>query len=631
MSEVFVSYKAEDRARVAPLVDALEADGHTVWWDAHIGGGEEWRDEIASHLEAAGCVIVVWSKRSVGKEGRFVREEATRSLKRGTYLPIRIDKVDPPLGFGETQALPLLGWKGDERHPQFAAIERAVGAMLGKERAARSPLPVSDGIDRRTVMAGGAVALAAAGVGGWYLLKPDEARANSIAVLPFANLSGDPAQEYFSDGMAEELRSALSRIAGLQVVARTSSEMLRDSDVKTAAKKLGVQNVVSGSVRRSPSTIRVNAQLVDGDNGLERWSETFDRPTGDVLTIQSEIAESVARALSVELGGRQREALTLGGTEIPAALDLYMRSSPGRQSDTREALNESLGLLNSAIALDPNFAQAHSRKAFILVLISGVYALSKAESDRGYREAMKSVERAIAIEPRLAIAYATRASILKDQLNIGAAVADLQRADALPGEDAHALRIHAMLLGQSRQFAAAHRTIERASALDPLNPVSLEIKALILTLERNYEDAVRVARRSLELAPDRLQVRRILANSLVMLGRASEARAEYAKFEATDYRRLVGEAVLAVGADNRPEAMEKLRVMNERYGEVAVYQNGEIYAQLRMADEAIAALQRALRIRDPGMSFILTDPFLDPVRGDPRFAEIVKAMNFPRA
>ena len=629
MSEIFVSYKAEDRARVAPLVEALSAEGLAVWWDAHIGGGEEWRDEIAGHLDAASCVIVVWSKRSTGKEGRFVREDATRALKRGTYLPILIDKVTPPLGFGETQALPLTGWKGRTDDPRYGAIANAVNAMAGRE--ARHRIHPTAGLARRPLLVGGGAAVVAAGVGGWLLLKPTAAKANSIAVLPFANLSGDPAQEYFSDGMAEELRSALSRIAGLRVVARTSSEMLRDSDAKTAANKLGVEHILAGSVRRSPSTIRVNAQLIDGGDGIERWSETFDRSMGDVLQIQTGIAQSVARALSVELGGRQREELTLGGTKVPAALDLYMKASPGQQSDTREALNESLGLLNAAIALDQNFARAHSRKAFILVLVAGVYALSKEESDRGYREAMRSVERSIAIEPRLAIGYATRAAIHKDQLNIGAAVADLDRADALPGDDAHALRIHAMLLAQNRQFAEAHRKIERSYGLDPLNPVSLEIKALILTLERNYESAVRVARQALEIAPDRLQVRRILANSLVMLDRPADAQAEYAKFEVTDYRRLLGEAVLAVRAGNRPEATEKLRVMTERYGDAAVFQYGQIYAQMGMRNESIAALQRALGIRDPGMAFIRTDPFLDPVRGDPRFAAIVKAMNFPSA
>src|SRR6476619_7516326 len=139
MSDVFVSYKAEDRTRVRPLVDALEADGLSVWWDAHIGGGDDWRDTIARHLDDARCVIVVWSKRSVGPEGRFVRDEASRAQKRRAYLPVTIDKVDPPLGFGESQAIALKSWKGDRTDPRYAALLSAARPMIGLEP--RSPPP----------------------------------------------------------------------------------------------------------------------------------------------------------------------------------------------------------------------------------------------------------------------------------------------------------------------------------------------------------------------------------------------------------------------------------------------------------------------------------------------------------
>ncbi len=632
MSEVFISYKAEDRARVQPLVEALTAEGLAVWWDAHIGGGEEWRDEIAGHLDAAACVIVVWSKRSTGKEGRFVREEATRALKRRTYLPILIDKVEPPLGFGETQALPLLGWKGNRSHPHYAAIAGAAKAMAaGEHHHQIHQSSGAPGIARRPLLAGGAAALAVAGVGGWFVLRPPGAKANSIAVLPFANLSGDPAQDYFSDGMAEELRSALSRIAGLKVVSRTSSEMLRETDAKTAASKLGVQNVLSGSVRRSPSTIRVNAQLIDGDDGLERWSQSFDKPAGDLLEIQSSIAQAVVQALSIELGSKQRGDLTLGGTSDAAAMDLYLRSNPGGQADTKEALTESLGLLNAAIALDPNFAMAHARKAFTLDLLAGVYALSSAEAQQGYRKAMEAVERAIAIEPRLAFAYASRGAILREQLNMGAALANLEKADSLPGEDAHSLREFAVLLAQSRRFAEARSKIELAKGLDPLNPLSLQVEALLLAHERRYEEAIVVGRRSMELAPERMQIRRIVGNSLLFLGRTAEAQAEYAKLEPTDYRRLLGEAAIAVRAGDRAKALDTLQTMKQRYGDAALYQYAEIYAQLGMRDEALDSLRRALATRDPGMASIQNDPFLDPIRSDPRFGPIVRAMNFPRA
>ncbi len=154
MTDLFVSYKSEDRARVAPLVAALEADGVGIWWDAHIGGGSEWRDQIESELNAARCVLVVWSERSTGQGGSFVRDEATRSLRRGVYLPVRIDPVEPPLGFGETQALSLIGWKGDRSDPHYQALLAAVQAVIaGKPR----PIPPAyqpprRGLDRRLVL-----------------------------------------------------------------------------------------------------------------------------------------------------------------------------------------------------------------------------------------------------------------------------------------------------------------------------------------------------------------------------------------------------------------------------------------------------------------------------------------------
>ncbi len=184
MSDVFVSYKAEDRTRVRPLVEALEADGLSVWWDAHIGGGDEWRETIARNLDDARCVVVVWSKRSIGPEGHFVRDEATRALRRHAYLPVRIDKVDPPLGFGETQAISLAGWKGNRSDPRYLSVLAGAQAMLGLAPVSRGA--DGRGIDRRMVVGGGAALAAAAAAGGWLLMKPGTASANSIAVLPFA-------------------------------------------------------------------------------------------------------------------------------------------------------------------------------------------------------------------------------------------------------------------------------------------------------------------------------------------------------------------------------------------------------------------------------------------------------------
>jgi serine/threonine-protein kinase len=170
---VFVSYNAEDRRRVARLVEALEAEGFSIWWDARIGGGAHWRDDIRQHLDAAACVIVIWTKRSVGRDGNFVRDEAAHAQRRDVYLPVCLDAVEPPLGFGEVQALPLRGWAGARSDPRFRALADAV-------RNCVSGQPIASGLDlheprlsRRMLVgaAAGVAAVAAAG-GVWLLSEP---------------------------------------------------------------------------------------------------------------------------------------------------------------------------------------------------------------------------------------------------------------------------------------------------------------------------------------------------------------------------------------------------------------------------------------------------------------------------
>jgi tetratricopeptide (TPR) repeat protein len=174
-TDIFVSYKAEDRARLVPLVSALEAEGFSVWWDTHIGGGAHWREDIQEHLDAAKCVIVAWSRRSVGPGGDFVRDEAARARKRGAYLPVYIDTVEPPLGFGEVQAISLKGWKGKRSDPRFQALAETVRRRLAGEDIANVRLPRDPrGISRRAAIAGATGALALAGGSGIFLYRKAE-------------------------------------------------------------------------------------------------------------------------------------------------------------------------------------------------------------------------------------------------------------------------------------------------------------------------------------------------------------------------------------------------------------------------------------------------------------------------
>lgn len=631
MTDLFLSYKAEDRGRVAPLVEALEADGYSVWWDADLVGGEQWREKILHHLDRARCVIVAWSKRSVGPEGHFVRDEATRALRRGVYLPVRIDSVDPPLGFGETQALNLVGWKGDPSDARYRGVLRAVEARLGGDTGPN--LPRAGKIDRRGALAGGGAAvLAAAGVGGWMFVKRADQASNSIAVLPFANLSGDPAQAYFSDGMAEELRSALARIAGLHVAARTSSEAVRDADAKTAARRLEVGNVLTGSVRRSSEVIRVTAQLIDGRKGFERWSQIYDRPAGDVLQIQTDIASKVAEALSVHLGSGERSRLTEGGTSNATAQDLVLKARDlVAHDDTEAGLERAAGLVDAAIALDPKYADAFAAKSLILKFLAGQSARTGAEMRAGFASAEEAARRSVELAPKSAKAHSALAGALYSQLRIRQALAEFALMDSLPGA-AHGefdnLESYTWALANVGQTDRALKRIETILEQDPLNPSAYVTKAAVLGFGHRYRDALRVSERAVALAPTLTWPRAFRGLFLMQLGELEASKGEFAIIREPGPWQA-WEAILAERRGDRAESNRLIRSMQESMGDSGHFQYAEVYAQQGRRDEAIAALESAWQANDTGLTAIKVDPMLDPLRSDPRFSAVVRKLDFP--
>ena len=625
MTDVFLSYKAEDRPRVLPLVEALEADGLSVWWDAHIGGGDDWRDTILRHLEAARGVIVVWSKRSIGPHGQFVRDEAARALKRGTYFPIYIDNVDPPLGFGETQALDLSGWKGDCSDPRYQAMIAALRRRLGlnAERAKIEP-PTQSGIDRRKVVVGGGVlAAAAAGAGVWFMTKPSRARADSIAVLPFANLSGDPSQSYFSDGIAEELRNALARLAGLKVVGRTSSEAVRNDDATTAAHKLGVVNILTGSVRQSPSTIRVSAQLVDGTTGIERWSQNYDRAPGDTIKIQTDIAENVARALTIALAGAARAAIAVGGTQIAAAQDLLLKAIAKLRGGKKENVTESLSLTDAALTLDPNYAEAYVCKALALNIYAGNFA-DETELPSYREHALQVARQALSLAPNLAAAHNALAEIYRILLNLRAADGEYKRALQLTPGEAETARDYAQFAGKLGRKAESRHYSQQAITLDPLNPESYRARHMVLVAGRSLEEAVEFSKSIERTSPNMFRWPYELGWCLLALDRVDEARHYFSM-----QPRSMSEAFLAAHGRDKDGVDRSMVALRREFGDAASYQYAEIFAELGDKERALAALDRAWKIRDSGLAWIKVDPYLDPLRGDRRFQAIVDRVEFP--
>ena len=630
-AQVFISYKSEDRARVQPLVAALEAEGFSVWWDAHIGGGTNWQNEIEQHLDAAKCVVVAWTKRSIGNDGHFVRDEARRAQRHGVYLPVCLDPVEPPLGFGETQALLLKGWKGDRADPRFRALTDAVSACLSGKRSTAAPIHASESrVSRRVVITGSVGAVVIAGAGGWALLKPTAAAAsNRIAVMSFSNLSGDPAQAYFSDGIGEELRGALSRI-GMQVIGKASCDAVKDLDIPSAAAKLGVANILTGSVRRSPDTIRIGAQLVDGKDGVERWAQNYDRAPGDTIKIQTDIAAQVAGALSIALGAVKKAALTLGGTANAKAQDLYLHADAlDKSADSAAAYQKTLALYDAALAADPSYGDAHLGKANSLVAFAVNYAPSPAQLAEMLGRAEQSVKRGAALMPGSGRPAAMFAQISANRLDFGASLRGLEQALTAEPNDGFVMRKALSNLPWLGDGVKALALADRYIALDPLNPTAYSERGLCLYVLRRYVDAIEAFNKALAIAPQRSPPRYYISRSMMLLNRPGDAPAMLVKTPSDSPIRQTDEAILAARRGDRARAEALTAKIRATFGDPASYQYGQIYTQLGDANRAFAAFDKAVEARDPGLLQFKRDPFLDPIRRDPRYAALLTRLKFP--
>lgn len=623
MSDVFVSYKAEDRRRIQPLVQALQSDGYSVWWDQHISAGDEWRQTIERQLETASCVIVAWSKRSVGPEGQFVRDEAARAQQRRVYVPVTIDNVRIPLGFGESLATSLRGWRGEPSDPRYQAVLSAVRRVAGDGSQERTTQRPQLRIGRRAMIAGGAVAIAAAGVGGWVLLQRGVADAsNSIAVLPFANLSADPEQAHFAEGIAGEIRNTLTRIAGLKVAGSTSSAAVAEDDAETAARKLGVANILTGSARQTPSTIRVTAELIDGETGLTKWSQNYDRTPGDAIKIQTDIAGDVVRALAVALSASEKESLAAGETSNIAAQTLVFQARNLSYQLTVPALQQSLQLLEKAISLDPNYARAYAMKSFVANQLVRQTARTPAELASGRDQALEYAKVALSIAPNLPIARSALGFAHELKLQMRESLREHKIALSLASGDPDVIRNYGYAMNRIGQPEEALRYVDEALALDPLNSVSHRAHVTVLFDARRYEEAVRYSLKLKQESPELFRFPALLGHSLLMLGRTEEAALAFGE-------NITGEALLAARSGNRELALAKLAALEERYREFGSFDSARIYAQLGDMDAAFEALNRAWEVRDSSLLALKNDPYLDPLRGDSRYAALVKRLGLP--
>lgn len=625
---VFLSYAHDDRAAARRLAAALERLGYTVWWDALIEGGTVYTKSINEALDAADAVVVLWSKRSV--DSNWVRDEAAQGRDRRRLVPLSLDDSDPPLGFRQFQMIDVSGWRGRADAPQMDAIARAIATAVGQEppplRATARP------VTRRRAMAAGAGAVALAAGGGlvaWQtgLLGTAAAAAASIAVLPFKNLSGDTGQAYLSEGLTDEVRSALSRNTGLMVLAATSSNTASaDSGSATRiAAKLGVAFLLEGALQRAGDMVRVSINLTDGKTGFSQWSQQVERKLTDIFAFQSEIARTVATALSVRMA---TEDPAPGGTSNIQAYEAYLRGRALFNLAKDEATDrEARANYEIAIAADPKFALAHSGLSRVLAATASGYAKA-AELKSLYAAAVEEAERAIALAPtlaegHLALGYARFAG----QLDMKGARPSYDAAYRYGRGDADIVLLYALYMVRARQFAEARAAIERALALDPLNPRTFRAAGSISYASRRYAEAIGRLRHALKLNPAMANARAFMGDSLMELGRLDEARAAYQQ-EPHAMFRLRGLAVLEHRAGNPAAAEQALAALVREVGDAALYQQAEVMSAWGRADAALALLGRAREVGDSGLTMILTDPLLDPIARDPRFRAQVRELGF---
>jgi adenylate cyclase len=475
MADVFVSYARNDKARVAPLIAAIEAKGWSVWWDPDITPGQAFDDQIEAEIEAALAVLVVWTPASV--VSRWVRGEAREAAERGILVPVRFDQARLPMDVRAIHTTDLDGWGEDASSPQAQEFLRALGTMISRSQASR---PAKTGSAPASPSSG--------------KVSPRY----TICVLPFVNMSGDPEQEYFSDGITEDIITDLSKVSALGIIARNSAFMYKEKnvDILKVARELKVSHVLEGSVRKAGGRIRINAQLVDGETNSHVWADRYDRDSSDIFALQDEISEAIVKALRLRLLPEEKKAIERRGTSNAEAHNLYLMARQtyitAQESDPRSA-EAIIRLSTRATEIDPNYAQAWA----LIAIGNEKLRLAKGGGAEG---SMTAVDRALSLDPKLAEAHAVKAQILLSEGDADAAAAAVATALELDPESYEVNRSAGRLSYQLKRHQDAIRHYEKAASLAEADINSASMLMSSYTVLGDVEGMRRSAQRVLERA-----------------------------------------------------------------------------------------------------------------------------------
>jgi len=671
---VFLSYASQDAEAATRIGDALRAAGIDVWFDqSKLRGGDSWDAQIKKHIHDCAIFMPLISERTNARtEGYFRREwklATRRLLDRADdtvfLVPVVIDETREsgarvPEEFLQAQWTWLPGGETPPAFAQrvrqlldadFAAAPHAPAASTRPPEASARSKPSG----RPSFWVGGRGGRNAWGVGlgliallvvlgggaFWYFQSAGKAPAltaarpakfspppHSVAVLAFTNMSGDAKDEYFSDGLSEELLNTLVRVKDLQVAARTSSFSFKgtSTDIPTVGRKLNVGAVLEGSVRKAGDRVRITTQLINTVTGYHLWSQTFDRDVKDILALQAEIATKVASALQAVLLVDDQKLLTVGGTADPAAFDAYLRARQEGHEYNETTLEATIALYDEAIERDPNFALAHAYRA------QALFSLALLNQDFSHEAtALASAEKAVALAPTAGSAYTILGSVLSVFANDGN---DLAKAEAVLKRGLTVEPGNFDLLSEYADLASllqrpdAIAIARQAVALNPLKPYTYFTLGRVLASFRQFDEALGAMNTAVAMSDSDFGF--VVRRGLLEL-EAGRPRAAVTDCE-TDDADLNGVICLAIAYHQTgriPEATAMLNRLVAAGGDAMAYQYAEIYTQWGQKETAIKWLETALRLRDPGLTGIKADSLLDPIRDAPQFKQIVQQLNFP--
>jgi TolB-like protein/Tfp pilus assembly protein PilF len=627
---IFLSYASQDAEAARRICDALRGAGLEVWFDqSELRGGDVWDASIRKQIKECELFVPVISANTQTRVEGYYRREWNLAVQRtldmaddqAFLLPVVIDttlevNARVPEKFREVQ------WTHLPAGTALAGFAERVQRLLAGGAAPALAVEAT----RHAATAAPS-------------LTPPIPDAPSIAVLPFVNRSHDQDDEYFSDGLADELLNVLAKIRGLRVAARTSAFQFKgkNDDIKVIGRKLNVATVLEGSVRKAGNRMRISVQLAKVSDGYRLWSESYDRTLEDIFAVQDDIAQSVVKELCTTLLGEAADA-----TAEKAATKAVAAAAKGRATDaeahrlllqaryvgdrnTREDTTKSIGYLKEALARDPEFAMAWAELG---MMYSREADRGWAPVGEGYGRGREAVLRALALEPELAEGHVALGHIrLAHDWDWLGAEASCRWALALAPGSVPILRSAAMVIGWLDHLGEAIELCRRALAQDPLSTLAYNNLASYLYRSGRLTEAEAAYRKALELAPQRNMTHAHLALDLLAQGRGEEALAEALK-EPEDWERLRSRAIIDHAAGRHVESEAALQELIAKHQLDYACQVAQVYAVRGEPDLAFAWLERAYVQRDPGLSQLKAHPLFRDLHADPRWGAFLRKMGF---